>query len=44
MFFDDLEGNVAAACDMGIRGVQFTGLDDCRRTLADLGVLDVVAS
>ena len=44
VFVDDLEGNVAAACDIGIRGFQFTGLDACRLALADLGVLEVVAS
>ncbi len=44
VFVDDLECNVAAACDIGIRGVQFTGVEACRRALADLGVLEVVAS
>src|SRR4051794_33365624 len=43
VFFDDLENNVAGACDVGLRGVQFAGVDACRRVLADLGVLDVVA-
>jgi putative hydrolase of the HAD superfamily len=44
VFFDDLDVNIAGACAIGIRGVQFMGADACRRVLADLGVLDVVAS
>ena len=43
-FVDDLERNVAAARAVGIRGIQFTGLDACRRALADLGLFEVVAS
>lgn len=43
-FFDDLEQNVAGAKAVGIRGLLFTGVDDCRRALAGLGVLEVVAS
>ena len=42
-FFDDLEPNLPPATALGIRAVQFTGVDDCRRTLADLGVLETVA-
>jgi epoxide hydrolase-like predicted phosphatase len=44
VFIDDFERNVAAARDLGICGVQFTGLDACRRALGDLGVLEAVAS
>jgi len=42
-FFDDLEPNIPPAAALGIHAVQFTGVDDCRRTLADLGVLATVA-
>ena len=44
VFVDDLERNVAAACSIGIHGLHFTGLDACRRLLANLGVLEVVPS
>jgi putative hydrolase of the HAD superfamily len=42
-FFDDLEQNVTGARAVGIHAFLFTGVDDCRRALADLGVLDAEA-
>ena len=42
-FFDDLEPNVTGALAVGIHAFRFTGGDDCRRSLAGLGVLETVA-
>jgi epoxide hydrolase-like predicted phosphatase len=42
-FFDDMSQNVAGARAVGIHGIPFTGVDACRRALADLGVFETVA-
>jgi putative hydrolase of the HAD superfamily len=39
VFFDDFEENLPPATALGITAVRFTGVEDCRRTLTDLGVL-----
>jgi epoxide hydrolase-like predicted phosphatase len=37
-FVDDLPENIAPAIAMGIHGIQFTGIDDLRRSLVHLGI------
>ena len=44
VFFDDFERNVIGARDVGMHAFRFTGIDDCRRALSELGVLEAVAS
>jgi len=39
VFFDDFEENLPPAAALGITAIQFTGIDDCRKALVDLGVL-----
>jgi putative hydrolase of the HAD superfamily len=39
VFFDDFEENLPPATALGITAVHFTGVDDCRKTLTELGVL-----
>jgi epoxide hydrolase-like predicted phosphatase len=39
VFFDDFEENLPPASALGITAIQFTGIDDCRKALSDLGVL-----
>jgi epoxide hydrolase-like predicted phosphatase len=39
VFFDDFEENVRAAHDFGIQAFAFTTVADCRKQLADLGVM-----
>ncbi len=39
VFFDDFEENLPPAAALGITAVAFTGVDACRATLAELGVL-----
>jgi len=39
VFFDDFEENLPPAAALGITAIQFTGIDDCRKALTDLGVL-----
>ena len=39
VFFDDFEENLPPAAAIGITAIQFTGIDDCHRALAELGVL-----
>ena len=38
VFIDDFEENLSPAAALGFRTVLFTGLDACRRALADLGL------
>jgi putative hydrolase of the HAD superfamily len=38
IFIDDLPANVAGALACGLHGVVYTGIDDLKRRLADLGV------
>jgi putative hydrolase of the HAD superfamily len=39
VFLDDFEENLPPAAALGITAIQFTGIDDCRKALSDLGVL-----
>ena len=38
VFVDDFEENLVPAAELGFRTILFTGLDACRRSLAELGV------
>lgn len=38
LFIDDLPGNVNAACQLGMQGILFTGLDDLVRDLKARGI------
>lgn len=38
VFLDDLEANLEAAAEFGISGIQFTGLDNAKKALAEFGV------
>jgi epoxide hydrolase-like predicted phosphatase len=39
VFFDDFEENLPPAAALGITAIPFTGIEDCRKALTDLGVL-----
>ena len=39
VFIDDTAKNIEAAKKLGIRGIQFTGLEDAKEQLKEMGVL-----
>ena len=44
VFIDDTAANVAAAEELGMRGIRFTGAPDLRRELVNLGLLSRVSA
>ena len=44
VFVDDVAANVAAAEELGMRGIRFTGAPDLRRELVNLGLLSRVSA